>query len=262
MRARLPRPILALPVLALLALGAMFAACAGVTRAAQAEAPGASISAAFTPERLGAPTTVMLGFAIAAPAGQIPPPLTGLDVRYPEDLGIATSELGTASCQVAPLEAHGPSACPPNSRMGSGSALVEIPVGEGVQEETASIALLAGPSEGGYFKLLAAATGLSPVIARIVMPSLLKPGDLDFTVPLVPSLPGAPYVSVVRVRISLGGRLTYYERRHGKLIAYHPRSVTLPRSCPRGGFRFYAVFSFLNGATTQAATTVACPRAR
>ena len=225
-------------------------------------AQSASISTVFKPLRLGAPTTVSLGFQIGAGAGQVPSPLTGVDFHYPSNLGIATSGLGVASCAVAELEAHGPSACPPNSRMGSGSAFVEIPVGGEVRTETASIGLVAGPSENGFVKLLVSATGLSPVAARIVMPSLLLAGDLKLTVPLVESLPGAPDVSVVRVRVTLGGNLTYYERRHGKMVPYRPRSVVLPKTCPRGGFRFSATFSFLDGTKAEAKRTVGCPRGR
>jgi hypothetical protein len=242
-------PVLAIAVLAL---------CAGLPGAAWAT-QSASIEVAFAPERLGAPTTVVLGFRISAGAGRVPSPLTGLAFHYPADLGIATSELGTAPCPLAELEAHGPSICPSNSRMGSGSALVEIPVGGSVQSETASIALLAGIPQGGYVRLLVAATGLSPVIARIVMSSLLMSGELELTVPLVESLPGAPDVSVVRVHVMIGGHLTYYERRRGRTIPYHPESIVLPRRCPRGGFHFAATFSFLDGSEAQALTTVACP---
>jgi hypothetical protein len=219
----------------------------------------ASISTAFAPERLGAPTTISLGFQIHTAAGQIPSPLTGVDFHYPANLGIATSELGVASCPIAPLEAHGPSVCPPNSRMGSGSAFVEIPVGGEVQTETASIALLAGPSQDGFLRLLVSATGLTPVIARIVIPSLLLAGDLRLAVPLVPSLPGGPDVSFSRLHLTLGGNLTYYERRNGKTVAYKPKSILLPKQCPRGGFRFSATFSFLDGSQARASSVVACP---
>lgn len=222
----------------------------------------ASIEASLTPERLGGPTTVGLGFRIAASGGQIPSPLVGLDFRYPANLGIATSELGTAECPLAPLEDRGPAVCPANSRMGAGSAEVEIPVGGGIETERASIALVAGPSENGYVNMVVTASGLSPVIARILMSSLLLPGELQFKVPLVESLPGAPYVSVVHVRVTLGGHFTYYEKKGDRTIAYHPRSVALPRTCPRGGFPFSASFGFLDGSSAAARTTVPCPRGR
>jgi len=242
-------------------LAIALALCACIPGSASA-AQSASISTVFAPERLGAPTTVSLGFQINAPGGQVPSPLTGVDFHYPSNLGIATSGLGTASCPVAELEARGPSICPPNSRMGSGSAFVEIPVGGEIRTEKGEIALVAGPSQNGYIRLLVAATGFSPVAARIVMPSLLLAGDLKLTVPLVESLPGAADVTVVRVHVTLGGNLTYYEQRHGKLVAYRPKSVVLPKTCPRGGFRFSATFSFLDGTQAEAKKVVACPRGR
>jgi hypothetical protein len=237
---------------------AALALCALPSSTASA-AQTARISAVFTPERLGAPTASTLGFQIVAPAGQIPSPLTGMDFRYPADLGIATSGLGVASCDPARLEADGPSACPPNSIMGYGSASVEVPLGGEVVPETASLVLVAGPSENGYLRLLVCATGLTPVAARIVMPTLLIAGHLHISVPLVPSLPEGPDVAVVRAQVKLGGNLTYYERVHGRIIAYHPKGIVLPRRCPRGGFRFSATFGFLNGTQTRAQTGIRCP---
>jgi hypothetical protein len=221
-----------------------------------------TMSAAFTPDRLGASTTVSLGFKIRAPAGQVPSPLTGLDFHYPANLGIATTGLGVASCQTAELQAHGASSCPPDSRMGSGSARVEVPVGGGVETESASLALVAGPSPDGYVRLLIAATGLSPVIARIVIPSLLETGEFQLAVPLIESLPEAAYVSVVRANLIIGGNITYYEPVHGRNVPYRPAGIGIPRSCPRGGFRFSADFSFQDGGHAQARTAVACPRGR
>jgi len=218
----------------------------------------ATIKASFSPERLGAHTTVSLGFRLAATAG-IPSPLTGIDFRYPADLGIATSGLGLASCDPAALQEHGSSACPANSIMGYGSAAAEVPLGPEIVPETASIVLVAGPSRNGYLNLLVAATGRSPVAARIVMPTLLDNGHLHISVPLVPSLPEGPDVAVVRVNATIGGKLTYYQRRHGKRVAYHPQGVVLPKHCPRGGFRFGGTFSFLDGTQAQAATVVKCP---
>jgi hypothetical protein len=241
-----------------LAAFALFALSPSTASAAQS----ARISASFTPERLGAPTTATLGFQIVAPARQIPSPLTAMDFRYPANLGIATSGLGVASCDPARLEADGPSACPADSIMGYGSASVEVPLGGEVVPETASIVLVAGPSENGYLRLLVCATGLTPVAARIVMPTLLIAGHLHISVPLVPSLPEGPDVAVVRAQVKLGGHLTYYEHVHGRIIAYHPKGIVLPRRCPRGGFRFSATFSFLDGTQTRAQTIVRCPGRR
>jgi hypothetical protein len=243
-------------VVVLAAAVALCASCPGVARAAEST----RIAVAFRPERLGAATTMSVGFEVAAPAGQLVSPLTGMDFRYPADLGIATSGLGLAACAPAALEARGPAVCPPDSLMGSGSALVEVPVGAEVIAETARIALVAGPSPDGYLHILVAATGRSPVAARIVMPTLLLDGHLHLTVPLVEGLPGGPDVSVVRVHAVLGGDLTYRERVRGRMVAYHPRGIGLPRSCPRRGFRFAATFTFLDGSHSSAMAAVACPK--
>jgi hypothetical protein len=240
---------------------ALVLAVCGCSAATASASQSVSMSAVFAPERLGSATTVTLGFQIWTDDGQAPSPLTGVDFHYPSDLGIATSELGVASCPIASVESDGPSICPPDSVMGSGSALVAIPVGGGVQAETASLALLAGPSQEGYVRLLIAATGKSPVIARVVMSSLLLDGALKLTVPLIESLPGAPDVSFVRLHVTLGGNLTYYERRRGKTIAYKPKGVVLPERCPRGGFGFSASFTFEDGTLARAHKTLACPRA-
>lgn len=242
-------------------LAVALALCAATASTARG-ATTITMSAAFTPNRLGASTTVSLGFQISAPARQVPSPLTGVVFHYPINLGIATTGLGVASCPPAELQAHGASICPPDSRMGSGRARVEIPVGGGVEKENASLALVAGPSPDGYVQLLLAATGLSPVIARIVIPSLLAPGEFKLAVPLVESLPEAADVSVVSAKLIIGGNLTYYEPVHGHNVAYRPAGIGIPRSCPRGGFPFSADFAFLDGGHAEARTAVACPRGR
>jgi hypothetical protein len=219
----------------------------------------ASLHVGLTPERLGGETTLSLGFQVNASAGAIPSPLTAIDLHMPRNLGIATSGLGVATCQVATLEAHGASACPANSRMGSGSALVRFQVGPELFTETARIAVVAGPEQDGHVRMLVSATGESPVAARILISTVLLAGQLQISVPLVESLPEGGDIAVVAVQASLGGNLVYHERSHGRTISYRPHGITLPASCPRGGFGFSATFSFLDGTQAQARTAVACP---
>ncbi len=219
------------------------------------------MSADFKPERLGAPTSMSIAFQISASDG-LPAPLTSVQLRYPNNLDLATSGLGTATCEPELLQAGGPAACPANSQMGSGSALARFRVGNEVFSESAEIGLVAGPSTDGYIHMLVSASGVSPVIAVIVMSSVLRPGQIALSVPIVPSLPEGENVSVVFVRATLGGRLTYSERVHGRTTSYHPRGISLPRRCPRGGFSFSGVFGFADGTTTSARTIVPCPRKR
>jgi hypothetical protein len=219
------------------------------------------MSAAFTPERLGAPTTVSFGFQLKQ-GGQVPAPLSGIELAYPRDLGLATSGLGLSACSPARLEVHGPSGCPANSRMGYGSAVVGIAFGSDLIKEPVQLALLAGPSPDGYLHLLVYATGKFPVEAAVILTAVLLPGHLTVTIPPIPSLPAAPYVSLTEMHLTLGGQLTYYEMVKGRPVAYHPAGVGLPSTCPRGGFRFAATFLLLDGDRAGSRASVACPKRR
>lgn len=220
----------------------------------------ASISAGFSPYRLGGHTAVSLGFAIRAANGGLPSALTGIVFHYPPQIGLGTNGLGLAECNPSTLSQDGPKACPRNSIMGRGSAVAKFQVSPEVSEEEAMIALVAGPSQNGYLNMLISATGVYPVAARVVMSTLLLPGRLQIAVPLVPSVPEGPDVAVARVNVTIGGNLIYYKRVHGRRIAYRPQGVTLPRRCPKDGFHFSADFSFLDGSSVRARTVLACPR--
>jgi hypothetical protein len=219
------------------------------------------MSAAFTPEHLGAPTTVSFGFQIDQ-GGKDPAPLTGVELAYPRGLGLATSDLGVSPCPPTQLEVLGPTGCPPNSHMGYGTAVVEIAFGSDLVKETVALTLLAGPSPNGYLHLLVDARGKFPVEAAVVMTAVLLPGHLAIIVPPIPSLPAAPYVAVTEMHLTLGGHLTYYEMVKGRRVAYHPVGVGLPNTCPRGGFRFAATFSLLDGERAGSHASVACPKRR
>ncbi|HSZ12616.1 MAG TPA: hypothetical protein VK790_01100 [Solirubrobacteraceae bacterium] len=219
----------------------------------------AKLRASLTPERLGAATTVSLGIQITAKT-RVPSALRSIQLAYPRDLGLATSGLGLASCSPATLEALGAEACPADSRMGSGSAVVEIPVGPDIVKETVSLELFAGPSPDGRLHVLVYVSSVFAVHAEFVFSGVLLAGRLRIAVPLIPALPGAPDVAVTRMQVTLGGPLTYYERVHGRNLAYHPPGVGLPDSCPGGGFAFAATFAFADGSHARARTAVPCPR--
>jgi len=246
------------------ALAATVALLLGMPTAASA-AQSVKLTAAFTPDRLSTPTTISFGVQISA-EGHIPSPLTGIDLRYPFDVGIATSELGLATCLPSQLKTYGPQGCPANSIMGHGTALAEIPVEAEPISETATITLLAGPPQDGHLDIIAYAEGQTPVDAEILFTAMLLPestpfgGRLHFNVPLVPSIPEAPDVSIVNLHTTLGPLgLTYTEHSHHKTISYHPQGILIPPTCPTGGFPFTANLTFQHGPAAHAKTTVPCP---
>jgi hypothetical protein len=191
-------------------------------------APTARMSAAFTPERLGAPTTVSFGFQLEQ-GGQTPAPLSGIELAYPRNLGLATSGLGVSACSPAQLQVRGPVGCPPNSRMGEGTAVVGIAFGSALVKEAVQLALVAGPSPDGYLHLLVYATGKFPVEVYVILTTELLPGRLMVTVPPIPSLPAAPYVSLTEMHLTLGGHLTYYETVQGRERVRSHAAVACPK---------------------------------
>jgi hypothetical protein len=244
---------------------AILICCAGIPANAQAT-QAVKLHVAFTPERLGQGTTVDLGFQIVVPADKVPPPLTQMDMRLPGNLGIALSGLGLATCSLEALEVFGGGGCPANSRMGYGTALSEVAFGPQIISETDYIGIFRAPTQDGHLALLFYVYAAIPVTAQAVLSGLLLPtpapfgGSINVSVPLEPSLPGAPNVALVRLRSTLGPKhITYYEQVHGKTLAYHPRGILLPNSCPHGGFPFVAEFTFEDDSHTTSRSNVPCP---
>ncbi len=229
----------------------------------------ATLHASFSPDRLATPTTISFSFHLATAEGTAPPPLSRMSLRMPAGMNYTTTTLGLALCKPAALLAEGLRGCPANSRLGYGSALVEVPFGTGDGHEIPELQALAAPSSTGNLTVLFYANGLQPVDAQVafsgeVLPDTGRYGSqLAATIPFVTSVPGGPDVSIVTVTTTIGpSHLTYYRHSHGHLIAFHPRGVSVPERCPHGGFPFAADFGFLDGTGTSATTTVPCPPGR
>ena len=255
---------------AALTLVAALATCAGFPSASAVAAPAserASLHASFTPNRLGASTTISFGFHVETTEGTAPPPLTSVKLDMPAGMNYTLTTLGLSICQPAVLQSKGATGCPPNSRLGSGSALVEVPFGTGSGHEIPEIQAVSGPpSPGGDMVVLFYANGQTPVFAQLVFQGEVLPDSGPFgsqlatTVPLIPSVPGGPDVSVVSVNATIGpSGLTYYKHVHGKLKPFHPLGIGVPERCPRGGFPFSASFFFQDGSQASTSTTVPCP---
>jgi hypothetical protein len=247
-----------------LALATLFALAPA---SAPATTERATLHAGFLPDRLGAGTTISFSFKLATIEGAAPPPLTRMALRMPAGINYTTTTLGLAICEPEALLAKGLEGCSPNSRLGFGKAFVEVPFGLGTGYELPEIQALMGPPHNGNLDVLFYAIGNTPVSAELVFSGEVLPdhglfgSQLAAEVPLIPSVPAGPDVSVVSVQTTIGpSHLTYYRHVHGKLKAFHPRGVSLPERCPRGGFPFAAEFSFQDGSQTRASTTVPCPR--
>jgi hypothetical protein len=243
--------------------------CVLAPASALAVSENATLNASFSPDRLAAPTTITFGFHLITTEGTAPPPLTAVDLKMPAGMNYTTTTLGLAICQPSALAAKGIAGCPANSRLGYGSAEVEVPFGVGAGHEIPEVQALSGPSPNGNLVVEFYANGLYPVYAQLAFSGEVLPAtgafgsQLATTVPLITSVPGGPDVSVLSVTSTIGpSHLTYYKHVHGRLVSFHPRGVAVPERCPRGGFPFAAEFTFLDGSHTSAQTTVPCPPAR
>lgn len=227
-----------------------------------------SLHTSFTPNRLGASTTIHFGFTVKNSQGGLPSPLTHIGLRIPKGMEYLTSTLGLAICQPQALEAKGLSGCSPNSRLGFGKARVEVPFGSTSNREIPHIYALMGPEHDSNLVVLFYADGVEPVFAQLVFQGELLAAtgpfgsDLSTAIPLIPSVSNGPPVSIVSIESTIGPEDLLYEKRvHGHIVHFHPKGVSIPETCPRGGFRFQGDFSFEDGSTVHASSTVRCPRA-
>lgn len=247
-----------------------WAAAPATTTAGAGVLEQASLHASFSPNRLGASTTISFGFHLATVDGLAPPPLTSVVLHIPAGMNYTLTTLGLAICQPAVLQTKGLRGCSPNSRLGSGSAFVEVPFGTGSGHEIPEIqAVMGPPTRDGDMVVLFYANGQTPVFAQLVFQGEVLPdtgafgSQLATTVPLIPSVPNGPDVSIVSVDTTIGpSHLTYYRRVHGRLRPFHPLGIGVPERCPRGGFPFNASFTFQDGSHASASTTVPCPPPR
>jgi hypothetical protein len=226
-------------------------------------APSVGMHVALEPGRLGRPTAVDIDIQLATPP--VPPPLSTLAILYPSELGFTSGELGLEACSQSELEARGPAGCPADSRMGDGSARAQAPFASGTISETGGLQVIRGPELAGHTQLLFYVENSRPLNAQLAFSSVLLAASapyeqIQLAVPAIPSIPEAPDIALVSLHVTLDpSGLRYYETRHGRRVAYHPKGVILPHRCPRGGFPFGVRLSFVGGARASARTVDPCP---
>ncbi len=248
-------------------LSAALLACCCMPAVAQAATETATLNTSFTPDKLGSSTTIAFSFELKSAEGTAPPPLRTVDLHLPAGMNYTRTTLGLAVCQPAALEKEGASACPNNSRLGTGAAYVEVPFGTGEAKELPQIEAFMGPAKKGNLVVLFYANGQEPVYAQLVFSGELLPASGPFgsqlatTIPIIPSVPGGPPVSIVKVEADIGPNgLTYTKTVHGKIVHFHPRGISIPEHCPKAGFPVSASFGFEDDSHTTASTTIPCPK--
>lgn len=245
--------------LALLAIPAAASAVPTVTFKAKA-VPIAGFP--HTGNILGAGAAVEAEYHIGGTEYQgSPPPIIGVNFYLPK--GTKLHPAGFPTCSDTTLKQIGPGGCSKGSAagpIGSVHGFVSLG-GERVPE---AIELSSFYSPGGGISFFAA--GHTPVSLEILSKghyvNLGGSGGfgpkLIAEVPLVESLPGAPYASVESIKVKAGSAI----KKNGKTIYYG----RVPTKCPKGGFPVKSEVIFAENGDLSKPITVTktykapCPR--
>ena len=184
---------------------------------------------------LGAGTDLETEYQISGTEYQgSPPPIIGVNVFLPKGSVLHTA--GWPTCSDATLEQFGPIKCPKGSSAGPTGKVVGYVTfgGERVTEE-AELKSFYAPGGGLAFFT----DGHSPVSLEILSKGLyVNLGgaggfgpEAKVQVPLVPSVPGAPYASVKSIDGKFGSAIG--PKNNPKKDTYYGR---VPKKCPAGGF--------------------------
>jgi hypothetical protein len=236
-----------------------------VTAAVALAAETLTVTAAFSPDRLGAPTNVHGTATIHSTNELVPTPIIKTTVLGPAGLGLDVEGVGT--CDPAKLEAAlEPKVCPTNSKAGFGGGTGVLVLGKEVIKEHFTLNFFRGPNENGHLVLLAFLNAITPVSVQLVLKAQVvkepKPYGLGFTfmVPLIPTLPGASDASAEEIFITLGApNAAYYRTVHGKRTLFHVKGIIVPKKCPHGGFPYKTEIGFADGTTNTVKGTIPCP---
>lgn len=247
-----------------LLLGGLFGlACLLVAGGAWA-AETLTVTEAFAPDRLGAPTNLSITAQFSSTTGGPPSPITKLTLYAPAGLGIDAR--GASTCSETALRQHGPSGCPATSRVGFGGGVGVIELPKQTIHERFTIDFFFAPREHGRLALLAYASAVAPVLVEITVVAKQvpapKPYGLGFSVEIPPisTIPGATLASVESAFATFGSPdVAYYETIHGRRTLVHLKGVVVPKRCPPGGFPTEGTIDFADGSTLTVNPTIPCP---
>lgn len=248
--------------LALLALPGVASAIPTVTFKAEAvPIPGYS----GTGNILGAGAAVKAEYTVSGTEYLgAPPPITHVNFYLPSGAKLHTS--GFPTCAKTTLEQLGPIGCKTTAAAGpTGKVEGFVNFGKEPVEETLELRSYYAPGGGIYFF----SKGTSPTEIEIISTGkyvhLGGAGgygpEIETEVPLVPSVPGAPYASVKTITVEAGSAIG--PKNNPKKDTYYGR---VPTKCPKGGFPIKTEVTFAENGEISKPETVTktykapCPR--
>jgi hypothetical protein len=247
-------------------LVAVAVACVCLILAAAAwAAETLTVTAAFSPDKLGAPTNVHGTAEIGSTTGAMPSPVVETTVMGPPGLTVDVKGVGT--CSPVKLKASlEPNVCPKDSKAGFGGGVGEYELAGERREEPFTLNFYRAPNEDGHLVLLVFLNAISPVSVQLVLTAQVvqepKPYGLGFTfkVPIIETLPGASPASAKSIFITLGApNAAYFETVKGKRKLVHVKGIVVPKKCPRGGFPYETRIAYADGTANTVKGTIPCP---
>jgi hypothetical protein len=185
--------------------------------------------------------------------GGFPSPLTGVVVYLPS--GTKLHPQGFATCSNAILQSHEVQNCPKKSVASpKGEVLGVVSFGASRVQEKATVQAFFTP--GGNIAFFT--EGREPTVLEVLSTGRFSGASNPFSqkltavVPLVSTVPGAPYASVLSIKIRVGAAFMQGK----KLISYG----TVPSKCPKGGFPAKTELKYLSGETSTISIKVPCPK--
>jgi hypothetical protein len=236
---------------ALTVLAAAFA-LAGPANAANV----ATFAPTLSPDRLGAKGALTIAFHVTGGEFGVPTPLQRTVVRFPAGMGIEVPQL--RSCSSDHLQQLGARGCPRQSKLGEGHALVAVRLASETLSENVALSAFLGPPRRLQPTLEVLGEGVTPISVRMVVAGAVSPDRAPYgekmamSIPPIPTLPLAPDGSLSDLSLTIGAPRTR--------TSNPSASIVVPAKCPPGGFPFAAEFTYADGSSGHAATTVPCPR--
>jgi hypothetical protein len=240
------------------------AALGGIAGIAWAGEDALIVKEAFTPDTLGAAANLSITASFASSADVPPSPIDRLTLYGPA--GLAIQARGAGTCTEAVLEQRGPAGCPADSRVGFGGGVAVLALPGQLVREPFTLDFFFASSVHGHLRLLAYASGISPVSASLVVVAREIPAPTPYglgfsvQVPHVLTIPDAEYASVESAFASIGASdVAYFKTVRGRRTLVHVNGLTVPRTCPTGGFPTRATVEFADGATFTVDPAIPCP---
>jgi hypothetical protein len=183
--------------------------------------------------------------------GGFPSPLVGVTFYTPK--GTKITSKGFTTCSAAILESHEVQKCPKKSVAGpKGEARGVVSFGSTRVHETLSVQPFFEANGLAFY-----AEGTSPAEIELLSPGSFTsaPGSgpvFKGVVPLVETVPGAPFGSVEFIKVKVGAAFM----KGKKLVSYG----TIPKTCPKGGFPVKAELTFYSGESVTVTAKPPCPK--